>query len=432
MNHHKCFIVLWVALAVMGCKDDHHGHDHDAEGHAAHEGHAHVETPDAPSSKQGSDEHAEHADEVTLTPEAIKRWAIRTEPLSRHVLTEMLLVPARVSFNGEAIAHVGTVVSGRIDQMQVRVGDSVKPGDALLGIASPELGRAQSDYLHKRSAIATAEASVKVSQSIYAGAKALHDESRGIALSEVQKREAELRVAEGALVAARSEVTSAENTLHVLGMDQKAIDALSETGEIHSHHVIRSPIEGQVIEREVTLGEIVGPERDALMVLADLRTLWVIADVPEIRIGDVRVGSQASVSVPAFRDHVFKGTVAYLGAQLNPATRTIPARIEVTGSDAMLRPGMFARVELVVGDVAGEPVAAIPEAAVQHVEGESCVFVPVADEPNTFAKRVVRIGAPIGRMVPVLGGLQEGEPYVVHGSFMLKADLGKAGAAHEH
>jgi cobalt-zinc-cadmium efflux system membrane fusion protein len=260
----------------------------------------------------------------------------------------------------------------------------------------------------------------------------LYDESQGIALSEVQKREAEYRAAEGGLIAARSAVTAAENALHVLGMDQEAIERLAQTTEIDPNYVILAPFGGRVIEREATLGEAVGPDRDALLVLADLSTLWVIADLPEARIGEIGTGSKARVFVPAFRGRDFEGAVTYLGTQLNAATRTIPVRIEVQDAESMLRPGMFAQAEIEAGEATGEPVPAIPEVAVQNVEGDTCVFVPVKGEANTFAKRVVRIGPPIGRMVPVLDGLREGEPYVARGSFILKADLGKAGAAHEH
>jgi cobalt-zinc-cadmium efflux system membrane fusion protein len=98
-----------------------------------------------------------------------------------------------------------------------------------------------------------------------------------------------------------------------------------------------------------------------------------------------------------------------------------------------LRPGMFCRVEISAGEgAAGEAVLAVPDDAVQTVEGGPAVFVPVAGEDDTFAKRAVTVGKPVGGWVPVLSGLKEGEPVVVGGSFILKADLGKSGAAHEH
>ncbi|MEX0774919.1 MAG: efflux RND transporter periplasmic adaptor subunit [Phycisphaeraceae bacterium] len=431
------FLVALAALVAGGCRDDHSGHDHAAETRPASEEHQHGDDADGGHGKAGDhaeqgDDGAAHADEVTLTAVAIKRWGVRTEPLTRHALPQTLTVPARVSFNAEAIAHIGSVVSGRVSQIKVRVGQNVNAGDVLLVIVSPELGQAQSEYLQKSSAIGTTEATVKVARNLHDRAKALYDESQGIALSEVQKREAEFRGAEGALIAARSAKTAAENALHILGMTQEAVGTLGQTGEINPDYVIRAPFAGRIIEREATLGEAVGPDRDALMVLADLSTLWVIADVPEAHIGEIRTGSKAAVTVPAFRDRRFEGAVTYLDTQLNAATRTIPVRIEVRDVESMLRPGMFALAQIATGDAAGEPVPAIPQVAVQNVEGDTCVFVPVAGEANTFAKRVVRIGPPIGSMVPVLDGLSEGEAYVAQGSFILKADLGKAGAAHEH
>jgi cobalt-zinc-cadmium efflux system membrane fusion protein len=92
---------------------------------------------------------------------------------------------------------------------------------------------------------------------------------------------------------------------------------------------------------------------------------------------------------------------------------------------------MYAQAEVVMGE-AMAPVLAVPTDSVQTVEGGPAVFVPVPNEPNTFAKRAIRIGDPIGGKVPVLEGLAEGEEYVTVGSFLLKAELGKAGAAHEH
>jgi cobalt-zinc-cadmium efflux system membrane fusion protein len=100
-----------------------------------------------------------------------------------------------------------------------------------------------------------------------------------------------------------------------------------------------------------------------------------------------------------------------------------------------LKPGMFAQVEIVATDPANPeaaPMVAVPDEAVQTVEGGPAVFVPVKGEPNTFAKRAVTVGPSVGGLVPILGGLVEGEEFVVAGTFILKAELGKGSAAHEH
>ena len=402
------------------------GHDHGTEPHADEHGHAHGEA--------GGEE--AHADEVKITPEAQKRWDIRVEPAQRRALVATFVAPARVAFNAEQIAHVGSVVAGRVGEVRVRVGDSVKQGQPLFVVDSPEFGRAQSEFLQRRTEAETAEGMIEVARQSFERAQRLHNQSQSIALAEVQQREGELRAAEGQARSARAAALAAENALHVLGMDQAAVEALIQSGEIDQRYVIGAPIDGRVIQREATLGESVGPDTEALVVLANLDKLWVLADVPENRIGQVEAGAPALVRIPAAPNAPIEGKVSYIAPQLDPATRTVPVRIEVAGGSGGLRPGMFAQVELGAPSpehaTSAEQVLAVPEVAIQTVEGEPAVFVAVEGEPNTFAKRSVQVAPAIGGMVPVTGGLKEGERFVASGSFILKAELGKAGAEHAH
>ena len=395
------------------------GHDHggEAAGETDEHGHAHGE---------------EHADEVKLTPEGIRRSGIRLAQAKTQTLTGSIIAPARVAFDAEQVAHVSSVVSGRVTEIKARVGDNVKRGDVLLVVDSTELGQAQSDFLQRRTAVETAKPAVELAKSAYDRAKQLYDKSQGISLTEVQKRQGEWQAAQGALATAKAAATAAENRLHLLGMQREDIEKLFQSTEVDPTYRIRAPIEGRVIEREVTLGELVSPEKERLMVLADLREVWVLADVPEAKLGQISLASKASVTVPALGDQAFEGVVSYIAPELDPATRTARVRIEVKNPEVKLLPGMFARAEIAVGAAGEEPVVAVAEEAVQTVEDEPSVFVPVEGEPNTFAKRAVGIGQPIDGMVPVYAGLKPGERYVAAGSFILKAELGKAGAAHEH
>lgn len=394
-------------------KDEHDDHDEHSEG----DGH----------------EHGGHADEVTLTEAAIKSSGISVGVASKQPLVPTFIAPARVGFNTDAMAHVGSVVAGRVAELKVRLGDAVKAGDPLVVVESPDLGEAQSDFLLKRTAAETSKPSAEIAKSAYDRAKLLLDQSQGIALSEVQQREREWRNAAGDLRSAEASATAAENKLHLYGMSQEASEKLAATGEIEPRFTIRAPIAGQVVEREVTLGELVSPDRDSLLILADLDTLWVIADVPEARLGDLQTGARARVKVAALRNLTIDGSVTYISPALDPSTRSAKVRIEVKSAGSNLRPGMFAQAMISSAAAeSAEPVLAIPEEAVQTVEGATAVFVPIEGEPGTFAKRQVSIGAPIGGMVAVFSGLKEGESLVIANSFMLKAELGKSGAAHEH
>lgn len=420
-------VVLIAGSALLAGPEHDHGNEkrpaasvadmHDEDPHADNDGHDH-----------GGEA---HSDEVKLTPVAIAQYGVTTAPAKKAVLAGAFVAPARVAFNADAMAHVGSAVTGRASELKIKLGDVVKKGDVLVIVDSPELGEAQSDYLLKRTAVDTARPAVQLAKDAYDRAKQLLDQSQGIALAEVQKREAEWRTAEGNLRAAEAAATAAENKLHLYGMSQDAVAALVKTGEIVPRYSVIAPIDGQVIEREVTLGELVRPDRDALLVIADLSTIWVIADVAEARVADAGKGSVARIRSAALKDRTVEGTVTYVAPALDPNTRTAKVRVELTDPTGTLKPGMFAQATILpAGD--GEAVLAIPEEAVQTVEGGPAVFVPVEGEPNTFAKKPVKIGPPVGGMVQVFDGLSEGDALVVSGSFILKAELGKAGAAHEH
>lgn len=383
----------------------------------------------------GHDGEQEHAGEVVLGAEALDMYGVRVEEARLVSLRPTFTAPARVGFNAEAMAHVGSPLAGRIIELNVRLGSHVNVGDPLLVVESPDLGAAQSDFLIKRTAAEATGPSVDLARAAWERARGLYESSQGIALTEVQRREAEHRAAIAALKSAQAEAVAAENRLHLLGMSQQQVEALATSGEVNPRLTITAPIDGLVVQREVTLGELVSPEREALLVLADMTTLWVLADVPEARLRDVAAGAGARVRIGGTPGSKYDGTVAFISPMVDAATRTAEVRIEVRGEAMALRPGMFAQVEIIAMEPGGAepaPAVAIPEEAVQMVEGRASVFVPVPGEENTFARRDVVVGAPVGGLVPVHSGLVEGERFVAAGTFILKAELGKGGAEHTH
>ena len=426
------FIALSVSLGGCGkapseapASED-HGHDHAASHDAAHEAEPGA-THEAPHDTHGAE--AGHSDEVTLTAEAVTRYGITLGRVSRIVLADSVPAPARVAFNTETMAHVGSSLRGRVVEAKVRVGDAVKEGQELLIIESPELGEAQADLLQRRTTAQTASPATDLAKAGWERAKGLYERSQGIALAEVQRREVDYRSTLAVQRAAEAAATAAENRLHLLGMSQQQVDAFLQSGQISARFAIKAPTNATVVQREVTLGELVGPDRESLLVLADTRSPWVLADVTEANLRNVTIGAKAWVTIGTER---WQGSVTLVSPFVDTATRTASVRIEIPNSGGKLKPGMFAQAEIEVLIEGGALVLAVPDEAIQTVEGGPAVFVPVKDEPNTFAKRAVTIGKVVGGMVPILDGLQSDEEMVVKGSFILKADLGKAGAAHEH
>jgi cobalt-zinc-cadmium efflux system membrane fusion protein len=324
-------------------------------------------------------------------------------------------------------------VKGRVVELTAKVGDEVKRGDVLLVVESPELGEAQSDFIQKRAAATAAAPIVESAKSAFERAKELYDRTKGISLTDLQKRETEYKSAQATVQMAQVAATAARNRLYLFGMARAAVDELARTGEIMPRLPVHAPLAGQVTEREVTLGELVSPEREHLLIVADLTTLWIQADVPEARLKGMKNGAAARVALAALPDEKVDGAVSYVAQTVDPATRTAKVRIEVKNGRGDLKPGMFATAEITSGGGdKDETFLAVPDEAVQTVEGGPAVFVPVEGEENTFAKRSVTVGKAIGGWVPVTSGLKEGERIVTTGTFILKAELGKSGAAHEH
>jgi membrane fusion protein, heavy metal efflux system len=419
--------------SVGGEAEDDHTHD---DGHGHEEEDAHDERDEHESEEHEHDE-VEHVDEVVLTAEAIDRYGITVGTAAMHTLKYTFVVPARAGFSTEAMAHVGSPLSGRVVEIKVRVGDEVKTRQELLVVESPELGEAQAEYFERRVAERSAQPAVDLAKAAWDRARELHERSEAVSLTEVQRRETEHAAMVASQQAAQASVVSARQRLRLLGMSAEAIATLEASEEIEPRFTIRAPIDGQVLEREVTLGEMVHPERDALMVLADTRVLWVLAAVPEARLPELATGARAWVTLgPGGSGGArFEGRIGFVAAQVDPETRTAQARIEVPAGALPLKAGMFAQVEIEASTTDGgepAPVVAVPDEAVQTIEGGPAVFVPVAGEENTFALRPVRIGPAMHGLIPILAGLAAGEKVVISGTFMLKADLGKAGAAHEH
>lgn len=385
----------------------------------------------------GHDDHgaeSEHVDEVRMTAEAVARYGVQVATVEARPLRASVVAPARVAFNSEAMAHVGSLVAGRVVEINARLGDVVQQGDVLLTVHSPELGQLQGDFLAQRSGADAARPAVELARSSFDRASQLFDDTEGggVTLNEVQRREADLKVAERAVILADAQISAAVNTLRLHGMTDAQIDRLAESAQVDPTYLVTAPISGSVIEREVTPGELVSPEDESLLVLADTTRLWVLVDVAEAKLGSVGVGSTAHIDVTAVPGRTFEGTVTYVDPRVNDASRTARLRVEVDNADNLLRAGMFARALVGPSDANAETGPVVPVDAVMEVEGEPSVFVPVEGEPNTFARRAVGLGPRVGDFYPVLSGLEVGDEIVDGGTFILKAELGKAGVEHAH
>ncbi|MGE0643586.1 MAG: efflux RND transporter periplasmic adaptor subunit [Nitrospira sp.] len=306
--------------------------------------------------------------------------------------------------NENRLAHLSARVPGRIVAVYANLGDRVKSGDRLLLLDSLVLGEAQLVYRKSRTAVRMTEKSLE-------RAHALLDRG-AIGAGEYQRREANSENA-------RADLHEAEENLHLLGMTEREIERLGAEKLPHAKVAqvfLRAPFSGEVVERNATIGEVVDPNK-MLFAVADLSTVWVRADFPEQQAGRLQTGLQVEVRVPAYPDTVFRGAVTYIGAMVDPATRTVMARSDIPNMDRRLRPEMFAEVTLVTPE---QPVLAVPRAAIQQIGSRTMVFV--VRGPRRFESREVKIEESSKEYVEVKGGVEEGDEVVTQGSYALKSE----------
>jgi membrane fusion protein, heavy metal efflux system len=345
-------------------------------------------------------------DIIELPEESTTFAHLQTDRVAlRPIRTVLKAQAGKILANENRLAHLSARVPGRIVAVYADLGDRVKKGDRLLLLDSLAFGAAQLEYRKARTALSVAEKALE-------RATALLDRG-AIGAGEQQRREADYENA-------RADLHEAEENLHLLGMTEREIQRLAAKTLPHAgvaRVFLRAPFTGDVIERNATIGEVIDPNK-TLFTVADLSTVWVRADFPEQQAGRLKTGLIIKVRVSAYSDTTFRGAITYVGAVIDPATRTIKARADVPNPDGRLRPEMFAEVTLVTD---GQSVLSMPRAAVQQVGSRTVAFV--VRGPRRFESREVTIGQAAGDYIQVVAGLVVGEEVVTQGSYALKSEL---------
>jgi RND family efflux transporter MFP subunit len=213
---------------------------------------------------------------------------------------------------------------------------------------------------------------------------------------------------------ANAEVQRARESLEHLGIPATSA-AEGQAAEIIP---VRTPQAGVVLEKLVTSGTTVTPGT-LLFVVSDTSTLWVLAEIDEVALAQVRIGSPVQVAVAAYPAERFPAAVTYVGDTINPATRRAVVRCELRNGDSRLKPGMFARVQLEAATAA--PMVHLPVDAVQDIGERRVVFVPGAE--GQYVTRDVETGAERGGRIEIRRGVTDGDRVVVRGAFLLKSQL---------
>jgi len=323
------------------------------------------------------------ANTVKISTEKVQKLGVRTEPAELRSLDRNVRAAGRVEIDERRSFAISPKFEGYVERLHVNVtGQPVVQGQPLFEAYSPELVSAQREY-----AIAAQ------------GIEALKGAS-----SEAQNGMKQL--AESSLLRLRNWDISDEQ-----------IRALAKSGVAKRTLTFRSPVAGVVTEKKALQGMRFMPG-DTLYQVADLSSVWVIADVFEQDIGLVRSGAVAKVHINAYPDKVFEGRVTYVYPTLNAETRTVPVRVELANPGQLLKPAMFAQLEVPVGGKG--QVVTVPNSAV--IDSGTRQIVLVAHGDGRFEPRDVKLGGRSENLVEVTQGVRPGEQVVVAANFLIDAE----------
>jgi len=303
-----------------------------------------------------------------------------------------------VAFNAFKTTSVITQVGGPVSRILVVPGQMVKQGQPLLEVSSPDYSQIRAVYLKARDAARLADKNYERAKDLYA--------HQAIAERDLQQAESDKNQA-------HVDLESAEQSLRILGVPKpEGVEATSLMAEIP----LLAPISGEVVERLVSPGQVIQAGATQAFTISDTSTVWVMANIYQDDLADVKVGDEVTATTDAFPD-VFHGKISFIGAALDPNTRTLQARIVVDNKGDKLKKDMYVTVAVTAGTV--KNALTVPDSAVLRDE-ENEPFVYILQGTNEFGRRPVQIGSSNNGRTQIRSGLSTGDKIVGDGSLFLQ------------
>jgi len=361
--------------------------------------------PVRPGGTGASDEQA-----VDLTEKQAASLAVG--PVASRDFTLFKTAVGTIDFNEDLLVQVFSQYPGKILKANYNIGDDVKAGDILFTIDSPDL-------LQAESALLAAAGVLELQKRVLARATNLL-KAGGSAQKDVDQSTSDQQTAEGNFKAARDAV-------RIFGKTDAEIDQVVEMRKVDSTLLVPSPISGRIVARSAAPGLLVQPgNAPAPYAVANLATMWMLANVVETDAPAYKLGQDVEVKVPAYPDRVFKGHVTALGAMLDPNSHRQLVRSQIDDPEHLLRSGMYASFIIRVGDAVRS--LAVPAEGVVR-EGDGTMTVWSTKDNRHFVKRTVKTGLAQEGWTQIRSGLSPDETVVMDGAVFLsnKLLLGDAG-----
>jgi membrane fusion protein, copper/silver efflux system len=318
---------------------------------------------------------------VTIDPQRLQLTGIRTDKVQRRMLADRLRLTGYVTADETRTANVHIRASGWVRNLLVdQTGQYVKAGQPLLTIYSPDLAQAQQDLIVARKST-----------------------QKTIADSELSYMRKQL-------------LDAARQKLRLLGLSDQDIRVAENSDSVSSDLTLRSPVSGYVLEKTVLLGQFIGADQN-LFTIADLSTIWVLADVYEQDFAGVKVGQSAEMTLTALPGETIAGKAAFIYPSVSAKSRTLRVRLEFANPSLLLRPGMYADVQLLQEN---EPVLALPSDAV--MDGGETKYAFVVHDGKHFEPRLLKLGRSGGDWIEVFSGVSEGDKVVTSANFLIDSE----------
>jgi len=380
-----------------------------------------------PSSAADNGSSKQQAGLMTLDDAELNAAHVVVEQIQPKEVAQSITAPGQLVANEDRTWRVGAIAPGKIDDLFVKIGDSVRSGQLLARIHSHDVHEVRAAYR---------EATVELDRARTATAYAMQRRDRAKRLLDLKAgSRQDLESAEGEVVNAEAQISKAQaevqkERVHLTDILHVSVDDGGQNGndkdQSGQHDAsedipVFSPASAVVFERKPTVGTVVNAG-DVLFSLTDTSSVWMIAAANEADLSMLHSGQTAQIRVRAYPDETFRGRILKLGEELDPTTRTLEVRILVPNSHGLLKPQMYASAT-VEQPGRGQAIF-VPEAAIQEIDGVPAVFVRRTDK--RFEPRYVKTGQHVNGETEVIEGLHAGDAVAVKGSFMLKSQLLKS------
>ncbi len=339
---------------------------------------------------------------VKLTEKQLTINSIEVLTAAPAEIKRKLQLQGEIKLNGDKSVHIVPRVDGIVESVTANAGDKVRKGQALASISSQSIADMRSDLL-------TAHKKVELARSTFNREKKLWEQK----------------------VSAKQDYLQAqhnlqEESINVSRIKQKlAAVGAGSNGKGQARYDIRSPIDGVITFKEISQGEVID-KTDTIFEVADLSSVWAEMVIYAKDINTVKVDQKVTIKAIAFEAEAI-GTISYVSALVGEKSRTAMARVVLDNTNKTWLPGLPVNIEL-VSDVVQAPLAVSVE-GLQKIKDWTVVFGRYGDY---FEARPLKLGRRDDVYVEVLEGLTLGEKYAAGNSFIIKADIGKAGATHDH